>query len=125
MPYKLSIVHTDSLDPDNGGGGTGIAHDCGRGYNAGGSGSFNDPLTMASVPGKYNKCEVVWAPYLKKYLRNEDDCATCGGTQVDIWTGSGGNPGAQQSCERRLTPDRGHNIIRFGASSHAPDSKLF
>ncbi|QPG98711.1 hypothetical protein C2857_007889 [Epichloe festucae Fl1] len=113
-----NVQHTFFGDPDNNGGGNAIAYDCGRGYTAKGSGSFQDPLTMASVPGAYNKCEIVWDPYTKKYLRNEDICATCSGNQIDIWTGGGGSKKDQLACERRLTPNRGHNVIRFGSNGH-------
>ncbi|KZZ94144.1 hypothetical protein AAL_05111 [Moelleriella libera RCEF 2490] len=113
-----NVQHTFYGDPDNDGGGNAIAFNCGRGYTAKGRGSYNDPLTFASVRGKYNKCEIVWDPYTRKYLRNEDICATCSGTQIDIWTGAGGSKKAQLACERRLTPDRGHNVIRFGSKDH-------
>ncbi|KAK2595020.1 hypothetical protein QQS21_007274 [Conoideocrella luteorostrata] len=113
-----NVQHTFFGDPDNNGGGNAIAYNCGRGYTAQGSGSYNDPLTMASVPGAYNRCEIVWDPYTKKYLRNEDNCATCSGNQIDIWTGGGGSKKAQLACERRLTPNRGHNVIRFGSKTH-------
>lgn len=121
--FHLKQVLIRIIDPDNDGGGNAIAFDCGRGYTAKGRGSYNDPLTFASVRGKYNKCEIVWDPYTRKYLRNEDICATCSGTQIDIWTGAGGSKKAQLACERRLTPDRGHNVIRFGNKDHQSNSE--
>lgn len=130
--YPLQVrpsyqILTSDTDPDNSPPGAAIAHDCGRGYTAGGSGSYDDPLTFASVPGQYNECEIVWDPYTEKYLRNEDDCATCSGTWIDIWTGSNSENGgqAQLNCEDDLTPDHGHNVIRFGSTSHAANSKHF
>lgn len=54
------------------------AHDCGgRNYQAGGSGAYDDPLTFATSPDEYEVCEIIYSPYLKKYLRMEDDCAQC------------------------------------------------
>ncbi len=59
-------------------GSDGVAFNCGgRNFHAGGSGTFADPLTMASAPGEYNQCEIVYAPYLKRYLRMEDSCFNC------------------------------------------------
>jgi hypothetical protein len=66
--------------PDNDPAGSdAIAFSCGsRGFHAGGTGTFSDPLTFASKQGSvYAQCEIVYAPYLKKYIRNEDICAAC------------------------------------------------
>lgn len=51
--------------------------ECGR-KNAGGRGTFDDPVTMAAAPGQWDKCEVFWMPYLYKYVRFEDKCIDCG-----------------------------------------------
>lgn len=32
---------------------------------------------MATAPGEFKKCEIVWDPYTEKYLRFEDTCAAC------------------------------------------------
>jgi hypothetical protein len=91
--------------PDNDPAGTDIAHDCGRGYTAAGTGTFADPLTMAAAPGVFTACQIVYSPYLKKYLRWEDDCAKCVGNWMDVWLGSftsdGGDP--LGACELTLT----------------------
>jgi hypothetical protein len=71
---KMTFYGSPDNDPA---GSTAIAHDCGRGYNAGGTGTYADPLTFASAPGEYKSCEIVYSPYLKKYIRLEDDCAQC------------------------------------------------
>lgn len=82
--------------PDNSPPGPGTAHNCGgRNYVAGGmmlsqrllfhrlmilltgSGTYNDPLTIATAPGELNVCEIVYLPLLAKYGRYEDDCAQC------------------------------------------------
>lgn len=52
--------------------------DSSRGARAGGSGSFLDPLSFASAKNEFEKCEIIYLPYLKKYLRFDDLCATCG-----------------------------------------------
>lgn len=42
-----------------------------------GSGTYNDPVTIATAPGELNVCEIVYLPLLAKYGRYEDDCAQC------------------------------------------------
>lgn len=90
--------------PDNDPPSADIAYDCGRGYKASGmslflffiyylsftgmicmqrtnktgNGTYNNPLTAASAaPGEFNKCEVLYLPYLRKYVIIEDTCAQC------------------------------------------------
>lgn len=87
---------------------------------------------MATAPGEFNKCEIVWDPYTEKYLIFEDTCAQCiqdwksGKYHIDIWTGSSSQSGgqAQIDCEDRLTPDRGHNVVRDGNQNHDVNSEL-
>lgn len=47
---------------------------------AGGSGTYEDPFTLATAAGSTNlkQCELVYIPYLKKYFRNGDVCTGCG-----------------------------------------------
>ncbi|RJE19269.1 hypothetical protein PHISCL_08388 [Aspergillus sclerotialis] len=79
---------------------------------------------MATAPGEYNKCEVVYLPYLKKYVRFEDVCAQCtsdwsgGLAHIDMWIGSTTSNGGQNvvNCENSLTPDQGQAVIRNPAS---------
>ncbi|KAL1965122.1 hypothetical protein VTN77DRAFT_6035 [Rasamsonia byssochlamydoides] len=106
--------------PDNSPPGASIAYtQCGR-SEAGGTGTYDDPLTMATASGELKVCEIVYAPYLKKYLRYEDECAQCetdwqsGEWHVDTWTGSSTQNGGQKqiNCEDDLTPDAGQAIIR-------------
>jgi hypothetical protein len=119
-------------DPDNSPPGAGIAYDCGRGYKAGGTGSYDDPHTMASAPGEFDKCEIIWDPYTRKYLRFEDTCGTCT-TQwkdnrrhhIDIWLGPTNKNDHQKviNCEDALTPDQGQPVVRNPPKDHAADSK--
>ncbi|GAB1206825.1 hypothetical protein APSETT445_005527 [Aspergillus pseudonomiae] len=108
----LDVAHTFYGFPDNDPPGCAIAYDCGRGLTAGGVGTFNDPLTFASAPGEFQICEIIYDPYLRKYLRMEDSCDSCNRNwankvwHIDIWTGSstvnGGND--QLDCENKYTP---------------------
>ncbi|KAH8697274.1 hypothetical protein BGW36DRAFT_449889 [Talaromyces proteolyticus] len=115
--------------PDNSPPGAGIAYtQCGRSA-AGGSGTFSDPVTFATASGEFDVCEVIYAPYLKKYLRYEDECAQCetdwssGTYHVDTWIGSSTQDGGQDqiNCEDNLTPDA-QSIIRYPASDLEVDA---
>jgi hypothetical protein len=87
---------------------------------AGGTGSYNDPLTMASSSTLFDKYEIFYVPYLQKYVRFEDNCKDCdvdaanGVAHINIWTGSnsvgGGND--QIGCEMALSPGGEQSIIR-------------
>lgn len=99
--------------PDNSPPGAAIAYtQCGR-SEAGGTGTYDDPVTFASAEGEFNVCDVIYAPYLKKYLRFEDECDQCtsdwndGTWHIDVWIGSSTTNGGdnQINCEDDLTPD--------------------
>jgi hypothetical protein len=115
--------------------GPATAYDCGRGFKAGGTGTYTDPLTFASAPGEFNQCEVIYDPYLRKYLRFEDFCAQCNTdwkanpkiNHIDVWTGSVNVNGGQEQiqCENDLTPaDRSQTIVRQPSANLPVDSKL-
>lgn len=100
---------------------TQTAGECGpRGETAGGTGTYDDPITMASAATWFCHQEVVYLPYLRKYLRYEDYCADCTGNatvgilHIDIWTGSTTTNGGalQDKCEKLLTPDERQPMIR-------------
>ena len=76
-----SVQHTFYGFPDNDPPGPATAYDCGRNFTAGGTGTFADPLTMASAEGQFELCEVVYVPYLRKYVVYEDFCQQC----TDDW----------------------------------------
>lgn len=92
--------------PDNSPPGPAVRFSCGgRGGKAGGVGTYAEPLTMATEMGRFAQCEIVYSPYLQKYLRNEDSCANCFGDWVDVWLGSTTSNGgsALMSCQKTLT----------------------
>ncbi|ORY08735.1 hypothetical protein BCR34DRAFT_603376 [Clohesyomyces aquaticus] len=79
------------------------AFGCHRGGNATGCGSYDDPVPFAGVLGSYETCEVVYHPYLHKYLRYEDVCPSCGNGSVVLWTGEdGGKKGTLIGKKERL-----------------------
>jgi hypothetical protein len=116
----LSVQHTFYGFPDNDPPGPATAYDCGRNFTAGGTGTFSDPLTMASAEGQFEQCEIVYVPYLRKYVRYEDFCQQCTDDwelnihHIDLWTGSPDQSGgdSQIDCENNLTPDNSLSIIR-------------
>ena len=118
--------------PDNSPPGAGIAYtQCGRQL-AGGTGTYDDPITLATADGELNICEVVYSSHLQKYLRHEDDCEQCtsdwaqGNWHVDIWVGSSDTNGGtdQINCEDSLTV--GNQVLLRNPPSNLPvDSKCF
>jgi len=100
--FKMSYYGYVDNDPA----GSSVAYNCGgRGTHAGGDGTYANPLTAAVAKGIFEKCELIYSPTLKKYLRIEDDCATCSGQWIDIWTGPTDSNGgsALSKCEGTLT----------------------
>ncbi|KAI1113757.1 hypothetical protein F5Y14DRAFT_417160 [Nemania sp. NC0429] len=113
--------------PDNDPAGSdAIAFSCSsRGFHAGGTGTYSDPLTFASKQGSgYAQCEIVYFPYIKKYIRNEDICAGCNTNQwVDVFTGNSQNGGSGQvNCENQLTPNAVQSVIRSPATNLEVDT---
>lgn len=127
-----SVVHTFYGFPDNDPPGPATAYDCGRNFEAGGIGTFDDPLTMASAEGEFDECEIIYVPYLKKYARYEDFCQQCtddwasGINHIDLWTGSPNQSGgdSQIDCENNLTPDSSPQIIRNPATDLDVDTTV-
>lgn len=146
--------------PDNDPPSAETAYDCGRGYKTGGkhplsqlivhgrkavndagNGTYDNPLTAASAPGEFDICEIVYLPYIQRYVRVEDTCATCSmfsflvhtyvqckcmranqtatnwnkkQHHIDIWVKSTGfdDGGKVMSCENTLTPKHGIRVVR-------------
>jgi len=137
LSHACSIVKDVTMTfygyPDNSPPGAGTAYNCGgRNYIAGGTGTYSNPLTFASDSSEFKVCEIIYAPYLKKYLRMEDDCEQCdtdwgnGEWHIDVWTGSSTSNGGQNqiNCEDDLTPDtESQSIIRSPSSSLTVNSQ--
>jgi hypothetical protein len=90
-------------------GSTDIAYPNGRHGTAAGTGSYADPITLATDPRELPPGTVVYDPQLQKYFVMEDDCAECisewGASHhphVDLWTGPAGS--RLLACEEALTP---------------------
>jgi hypothetical protein len=119
--------------PSNSGNNT-IAYNCGRGFTAQGSGTFNYPLTFATAKGEFERCEVIYSPYLKKYLIHEDDCVQCqadwnngtGFWHIDVWDMAcedGGND--EEKCDNALAPvDQSRDVIRYPSADLEVQGKI-
>jgi hypothetical protein len=91
-------------------GSTTIAYPNDRHPDAGGTGTFTDPLTLATDPRVLAVGTIVYYPPLRKYFVMEDLCASCTERweesrtpHIDLWTGAATDPGVL-ACEEALTP---------------------
>jgi hypothetical protein len=81
---------------------------------AGGTGSYADPLTLATDHLELAVGAIVYLPFLQKYAVMEDDCTECDSDwasgmhrHVDVWMNSDGTETvkALNACEDRWTQD--------------------
>jgi hypothetical protein len=71
---------------------------------AGGTGTFDDPLTFAALPGSaYTVAGKIYVPFLQKYFILEDKCPGCNPTQVDLYMGNPSNDAGATACANNLT----------------------
>jgi hypothetical protein len=73
---------------------------------AGGTGTFADPVTMASDADQISPGTRIYYPPLRKYFVMEDQCASClgsGSFWIDLYTGGATDSGVLD-CEAALTP---------------------
>lgn len=92
--------------PDNDPPGGGIAYP-GKHQKAGGTGTYEDPITFAtatSARDTFPAGMIVYIPHLQKYFIMEDSCAACNATWMDLWVNSNGTFDEEvQVCEDSLT----------------------
>lgn len=81
---------------------------------AGGTGTWDDPVTFATDKAELPPGTRIYYPRLRKYFVMEDDCAACrrdwagqgargpGYRHIDLWAGDS-TDAALSSCERSLT----------------------
>ena len=89
---------------DNSPPGTAIAHPCLH-DNAGGLGTFDDPITFATDVNEVAWCVVIYVPYMERYFIHEDECSQCDQDwnsdslyRFDMW--AGGDAASLQNPER-------------------------
>ncbi|CEL11434.1 hypothetical protein ASPCAL14536 [Aspergillus calidoustus] len=118
-----NITHTFYGISANEDQGPNIAYNCGnRSRIPGGLGTYVNPVTFASAPGMFQRCEIIYDPYLQKYLRHEDYCSDCDDwdascvVRIKVWIGTGwlrGDVNEELECQRRLmVPGRLDSVIR-------------
>ena len=73
---------------------------------AGGSGTYDNPTTVAVRKGsRWKPGTRMYLPHLAKYLIVEDSCASCTADWIDVWVGGRGSDSADVlACQHRLTP---------------------
>ncbi|AEA22834.1 hypothetical protein ACFQ34_03795 [Pseudonocardia benzenivorans] len=88
-----------------------IAHPNARHSQAGGTGTYADPLTLASDPREIAVGTLVYVPTVQKYFVMEDDCESCiaewGDGRVphlDLFMPNG-NDSSVTACQHQLTPE--------------------
>jgi 3D (Asp-Asp-Asp) domain-containing protein len=69
---------------------------------AGGTGTFDDPITFAAQQGHFAPGTKIYVPDVRRYFILEDSCANCSGSHIDLWAGSANDRGIVR-CEDSLT----------------------
>jgi hypothetical protein len=115
---QVQITFYGSYDNDPKGS-LGIAHPVIH-QEAGGTGTYADPLTFASPAGTgaYKWGQIIYVPSVQKYFIREDECAVswtapdgCGDVDmVDLYVGNPSSVEAVTKCEEALTVD-GDSVI--------------
>ncbi len=107
----LSVFVTYYGWPDNDPAGNAIAYPKSDGYpsiheGAGGTGTFENPVTFAAKIGRFPVGTKLYVPYIKKYVILEDTCASCTANWIDIWMESDGNYQSKViACEEYWTKE--------------------
>lgn len=82
-----------------------IAHPCIH-PEAGGTGTYADPITFATDVNESPWCQIIYVPYMKRYFVHEDECSECDRDwqkshkyRFDMW--AGGDNRSRRKPERR------------------------
>jgi hypothetical protein len=76
---------------------------------AGGTGTFEDPLTMAAGRGQMLLGTKVYVPFLQRYFILEDQCPDCANGHIQLWTGEETDNGII-ACERALARSASYQV---------------
>nr|WP_052477846.1 hypothetical protein [Kibdelosporangium sp. MJ126-NF4]CEL14413.1 hypothetical protein [Kibdelosporangium sp. MJ126-NF4]CTQ88778.1 hypothetical protein [Kibdelosporangium sp. MJ126-NF4] len=68
---------------------------------AGGTGTFTDPITFAAGTDRFKPGTKIYVPDLKRYFILEDLCPDCSGTAIVLWTGAATDSGSV-TCQKAL-----------------------
>lgn len=76
---------------------------------SGGTGTWEDPTTVATTPGTWEVGTRFYIPHLDRYFIMENDCATCGDRDpwLDVWIGGDeqDSAAATYACAEQITGD--------------------
>lgn len=99
---------------------------------AGGTGTYDDPITFATDQDELAPGTIVYYPYLHRYFIMEDDCVECdqdwsnGKAHIDLWVGGeGGDSNAVINCEDSLTQDSAEVDVNPGSGEQVDTTPLF
>jgi hypothetical protein len=113
---KVEVTFYAAADNDPPGS-SDIAYPNSRHAIAGGTGTVDDPLSLATDSREIRPGVLVYYPPVRKYYVMEDDCAPCidewnanRNQHVDLWMSNSTDP-AVQDCEAAFTPDDPDTII--------------
>lgn len=102
--FKAYITGFSYYDNDPPGSAT-IAHPIVH-QKAGGTGTYDDPITTAVEEGAYAPGARFYIPNLRRYFIIEDQCASCRGAWLDLWVdGRAGSESGADSCMSAITGD--------------------
>jgi hypothetical protein len=79
----------------------------GKSGNAGGAGTYSDPITVAVAEGQYRYGTAFYLPHVKRYFKAADSCPPCkkghqGLPWLDVYVGDASGP-AVIKCQEKLT----------------------
>lgn len=103
----------------------------GKHQQAGGVGTYSDPVTFASNKNEFAPGTVVYYPYLKKYFIMEDVCGACSSDwnnghkkHIDLWAGNSNAP-AIIDCENKLTRSNATVFVNPAKSLRVDTTPIF
>ena len=107
---NLDVIVTYYGWPDNDPPGTAIAYPVIH-SGAGGTGTYEDPITFAARNGQFDVGQILYVPYIKKYVIREDLCASCTYNWIDIWMNSTSRYSWRvRRCEEQWTKWKGEEV---------------
>ena len=129
--YVTFYGYTDNNPP-----GRAITHSCIHPAGAGGTGTYQDPVTYAQGDDNGPWCQILYVPFLKKYFIHEDsecgdDCTSASKHHIDLWMGGDKNSvrnpekDALLNCEDQWTQDSTSVILSPPSNEPVDTTPMF
>lgn len=119
--YLTGYSYPDNDPPDS----DAIAYPTAQHPVAGGTGTYADPITMATAAGEWAPGTIFYVPALRRYFRIEDLCVACSGTPpggastwVDCWVGGKTGATGDQALAAEDALTGLHTIIKDPPSNY-------